>query len=48
MRDKTRLSRNDSKKHAGLQKTKSMKESRVGKKAGSANKEKKKDTGNTA
>lgn len=47
MRDRTRLNKNDSKKHAGLQKTVSMKQSRVGKKAKDQKEHKKKETGNT-
>lgn len=44
MRDRNRLSRNDSKKHAGQQKTVSMKSTRVGKKASA--KKKKESKGN--
>jgi hypothetical protein len=46
MRDRTRLSRNDSKKHANLMKTTSMKATRVGKKAGSEKPKKDANKGN--
>jgi hypothetical protein len=49
MRDRKRLSRNDSRKHAGLAKTKSAKENRVGKKGKDAPyRSSKEATGNTA
>ena len=46
MRDRKRLSKNDSKKHAGLMKTKSAKESRVGRKGAEEAKKKKHSEGN--